>query len=118
MNALDFADRHMCFAVFVVAGLLAVMLCVVLGIENVLLARAKLRALATMRKAPCATCKAAAGEPCAELQWLNGRDMTPQQSRDGFTIIVDIRPDSPHGVDLYRGPIAFCPFCGTKIEAP
>ena len=41
--------------------------------------------------------------------------MTPEQPRGAFTIIVDIRPDSPHGCDLERAPIAFCPFCGVKI---
>lgn len=57
------------------------------------------------------------GRTCAEIRWTDGRDMMPPQERAGFTIIADMAPDSPHGVDYERTPIAFCPFCGTKIEA-
>lgn len=56
-----------------------------------------------------------AARTCAEIEWRDGDDIEPRQASAAFTIIVDIRPDSPCGVDLYRGAIAFCPFCGTKI---
>ena len=61
-----------------------------------------------------ACCEAA--RTCSEIRWLKGDDIEPRQDAAAFTIITDIRPDSPRGVDLYRSAIAFCPFCGAKIE--
>ena len=56
------------------------------------------------------------GRTCAEIRWTDGRDCTPQESEDCFTMIVDIVPDSPAGCDFERGRIKFCPFCGEPIE--
>lgn len=58
-----------------------------------------------------------AARTCAELEWTEGRDMMPPQAEDGWTIVVDFSPDSPHGFDIERGAIKFCPFCGKNLAA-
>ena len=67
-----------------------------------------------MAGATLTCCEAA--RTCAEIRWIDGRDMMPTRPKDGWTIIVDLAPDSPHGLDIERGPIAFCPFCGKAVE--
>ena len=58
-----------------------------------------------------------AARTCAELVRLNGRDVEPPQEEPAWTLIVDVRPNSPCGMDLMRGAIRFCPFCGTAVDA-
>lgn len=56
-----------------------------------------------------------AARTCAEIRWTERHEMCPPQSRDGFTIVVDVRRDSPCGAELERGAISFCPFCGARV---
>lgn len=55
---------------------------------------------------------------CSEIVWARGRHMKPPQAHAGWTIVVGVLLVPPLSLDIERAPIAFCPFCGTKIEAP
>lgn len=74
------------------------------------------RAAVKVTRAPEEPCCEAARQ-CAELRYDSPDDaLDAGDFSNQWTIIVDQQRDSPCGVDLIRGAINYCPFCGTSLK--